>query len=86
MTFKRDTRRILDLGFVIAVLSCDEEGDPVLQLIVPETEDNGPKQISVWRAETLRTLWEGLGDYLTEFENQEVMTKTVDTSHPLSDN
>lgn len=60
-------RRVMDLGFALAVIE-EREGEAMFTLMVPETDEDEPKCIYVIGAEGLRNMVDGVSDALNELE------------------
>jgi hypothetical protein len=54
------------------------EGTPMLTIVVPETDEDDPKSVSIWHYDGLRNLAAQLHEALDEFDNEEVSENPLD--------
>jgi hypothetical protein len=68
-------RRVADLGFALASFDMlqDNEGAfaPALTIVVPETDDDEAKSVTVWNIDGLHNLRDMLAEGLDEFDSEQ---------------
>ena len=65
-------RRVIDLGFAVAVLDLTPKGDdpqePLLTILIPESDEDDAKCVYVIGSEGLHTLRTELADWLDAYD------------------
>lgn len=62
------TARMIDLGWAMGRIEVDKDGDPLLTICWPESEDNSAGSISVWHRAGLFNLQEAIAGFLYDHE------------------
>ena len=77
-------RKLIDLGFSVAILSEDDTGEPMMTLLTPETDEDESKCMYVLGSNGLHDLRSGLAEWLDGFDAQPPRTNGGESNENIA--